>query len=238
MTATLVVNSDLGTYSAALGAAQTLPNGNLTFTSGFLGSTSNFGQSVEVLPNGGEVYAQNMNGLFEYRSYFMNGLYGFLAIPVERDTTTQGSWIGAYGAQGYDVINEPAGLPSYATVTPSGQRTWTWAASTTDPRGLQVPGGTNRIAATWYSPTSFTVDVNLTDGQQHNLELYLVDWDNTNRAEQVQISDATTGLVLSTQSISSFHNGVYLDYRVGGHIVITITRLAGDNAVLSGLFLG
>ena len=58
------------------------------------------------------------------------------------------------------------------------------------------------------------------------------------RAETVQISDATTGAVLSTQSISSFQAGVYLDYAVSGHIVITITRTAGANAVLNGLFLG
>ena len=40
MTATLVVNADLGNYSAALGSAQVLPNGNLAFTSGFQGSHS------------------------------------------------------------------------------------------------------------------------------------------------------------------------------------------------------
>ena len=38
MTATLVVNADLGNYSFALGSAQMLPNGNLDFTSGFQGS--------------------------------------------------------------------------------------------------------------------------------------------------------------------------------------------------------
>ena len=38
MTATLVVNADLGNYSSALGSAQMLPNGNLDFTSGFLGT--------------------------------------------------------------------------------------------------------------------------------------------------------------------------------------------------------
>ena len=40
-------------------------------------------------------------------------------------------------------------------------------------------GGTGRIAASWYSATSFTVDVDLTDGQAHDLALYCVDWDNT-----------------------------------------------------------
>ena len=37
MQATLVVNADLGNYSAALGSAQMLPNGDLAFTSGFQG---------------------------------------------------------------------------------------------------------------------------------------------------------------------------------------------------------
>src|SRR5262249_14680010 len=77
-----------------------------------------------------------------------------VATFVRTDTTTQGTWIGTYGAQGYDIINSSASLPSYATVTPSGQSSYTWAASTTDVRALQVPGG-NRIAACWYSGSSF-----------------------------------------------------------------------------------
>src|SRR5262249_45267465 len=132
-----------------------------------------------------------------------------LATYLSTDTTTQGSWIGTYGSQGYYVIDDSSSLPGYASVTPSGQANAVWASPTTDPRALQTSGGSSRIAATWYTPTpfttsSFSVDVNLSDGQQHDLELYFVDWDSTSRAEQVQISDASTGAVLSTQSISSF----------------------------------
>jgi hypothetical protein len=123
-------------------------------------------------------------------------------------------------------------------VTPSDAGNLTWAASTTDPRALQVPGHSGRIAAGWYSGSSFQVDVNLTDGQQHNLELYFLDWDTTTRAEQVQISDAATGAVLSTQSVASFHAGTYLDYQASGHVVITITKTGGANAVLNGLLFG
>ena len=75
------------------------------------------------------------------------------------------------------------------------------------PPRLQVPGSSNRVAAVWYSATSFTVDVNLADGQTHDLELYFDDWDNKGRAEQVQISDAGTGTVLDTETISSFTIG-------------------------------
>jgi CSLREA domain-containing protein len=158
------------------------------------------------------------------------------AALIKTDTTTQGNWIGAYGTQGYDVIGDAPGYPSYATVTASGQTPYTWAASTTDPRALQNPNGTGRIAATWYATASFTVDVNLTDGQAHDLELYFLDWDNSRRSEQVQISSASTGAVLDTETVSSFTAGVYLDWKVSGNLVIKITRLTGTNAVLGGLF--
>jgi hypothetical protein len=41
---------------------------------------------------------------------------------------------------------------------------------------------------------------------------------------------------LDTEKVSSFHSGVYLDWSVSGNILITITKLSGLNAVLSGLF--
>ncbi len=146
---------------------------------------------------------------------------------LKQDATTQGSWIGTYGAQGYDIVCGPSSLPANDTVTPSGQSTYTWTTTSSDPRALQVPGSSNRVAAVWYSSTSFTVDVNLADGQSHDLELYFDDWDNKGRSEQVQISDAGTGKVLDTETISSFSSGVYLDWQVSGNLVITITGRPG-----------
>ena len=68
---------------------------------------------------------------------------------LKQDTTTEGSWINAYGTQGYEVIGNATSLPSYATVTPSGQNTYTWTTNTTDPRALQDASGTGRVAAAW-----------------------------------------------------------------------------------------
>ena len=156
-----------------------------------------------------------------------------------KDTTTEGSWIGVYGSQGYNVINATNGVnyPSYATVTPAGNTPYTWAANTNLVQALQNPSGSGRIAAAWYTAgTSFTVDVDLTDGQAHNLELYLLDYDTTSRSEQIVFTDANTHAVLSTQSVSSFHSGVYLNYTISGNVLITITKTGGANAVLSGLF--
>jgi hypothetical protein len=75
MTATLLLNADLGNSSDALGAAQRLSNGNLSFTSGFQGQPPNqFGQTIEVLPDGTKSYVLEVN-LIEYRSYRIRTLY-------------------------------------------------------------------------------------------------------------------------------------------------------------------
>jgi hypothetical protein len=74
MTATLLVNADLGTYSGALGSAAGLENGNFHFTSGFINGPGGFGQSVEVLPSGVINYNQQA-GAATYRSYRVTSMY-------------------------------------------------------------------------------------------------------------------------------------------------------------------
>ncbi len=185
----------------------------------------------------------NVNITFTHLTGLNAVLSGLFLDPVttaafiKQDTTTQGNWSGTYGSQGYEVINNATSLPNYANITTSGALSYTWTASTTDPRALEDAGGSGRIAACWYSPSSFTVNVKLTDDQTHNLALYFLDWDTTARSEQVQITNAATGAVLVTQTVSSFNSGVYLVFAVSGNVNITFTHLTGLNAVLSGLFL-
>ena len=174
----------------------------------------------------------------------LNGLFfapTATATFVKTDTTTQGTWMGTYGADGYNVVGTTTknpSYPSYATVTASGASTYTWSANTTDVRALQNPSGTGRIAAAWYASTHFTIDVNLTDGQAHQIALYALDWDQRGRSEKITITNASTGAVLSTETLSSFTGGAYEVWTISGHVKITITNLAGPNAVLSGLFFG
>ncbi|HJT30669.1 MAG TPA: fibronectin type III domain-containing protein, partial [Pirellulales bacterium] len=158
---------------------------------------------------------------------------------VQSDGTTEGNWQNAYGPDGYNVVGDAASYPSYARVNVSGQQSYVWAASTSDSRALQKASDpTGRIAATWYSPTSFTIDVTMTDGKTHEVSLYLLDWDGVGRSERVDLVDPSTGSVLNTQTASSFGNGEYLTWTVGGHVQVRITELSGANAVLSGLFFG
>jgi hypothetical protein len=75
MTATLVLNVDLGNYSDHFGAAQQLSNGNYVFTSGAQGSPPNLiGQSIEVRPDGSTAYVLEVNKQ-EFRSFRMRNLY-------------------------------------------------------------------------------------------------------------------------------------------------------------------
>jgi hypothetical protein len=77
MTATPVLNADLGNYSFRLGSAQRLSNGNYSFMSGSQGQVpppNQFGQTIEVLPDGTPSYVLQY-AKPEYRSYRVRTLY-------------------------------------------------------------------------------------------------------------------------------------------------------------------
>jgi len=156
---------------------------------------------------------------------------------VSSDTTTHGSWTGAYGADGYNVINDSVSYPAYAQVAAGGQLDYTWAASTTDVRALQKAGATDRLAATWYGD-AFTVDVNLTDALTHRVALYAVDWDSTTRAQTIEIRDAATNALLDSRTMTGFNGGQYLVWNIKGHVIVRVIKSTGVNAVVSGLFFG
>ena len=155
---------------------------------------------------------------------------------VAVDTTTQGSWKSAYGADGYNTINDRTTYPSYAQVGASSQLSYVWNASTNDLRGLQKVATNDRLAATWYATTFFTIDLNFSDGATHKVALYCLDWDSTSRSQTLDIVDATTNALLDTRSISSFNGGKYLVWEISGHVKINVTKTGGESAVVSGLY--
>jgi hypothetical protein len=75
MTATLVLNADLGNYSFRLGSGQRLSNGNDSFLSGSQGQVPrDIAQSIEVLPDGTPTYVLEFAAP-EYRSFRLRTLY-------------------------------------------------------------------------------------------------------------------------------------------------------------------
>jgi hypothetical protein len=157
---------------------------------------------------------------------------------VKQDSTTQGNWQGTYGADGYVVIGDLTSNPSYVSPVASGEGQAVWPNSPTDIRALQKASNpASRIAGVWYSSTSFSVDLNVTDGNTHQVALYCLDWDRLGRAETVAITDAN-GNMLNTQSVTNFGGGVYLVWNVSGHVKLQVTLTGGANAVATGLFFG
>jgi hypothetical protein len=163
---------------------------------------------------------------------------GNSAVFVTTDTTTQGTWKGVYGTNGYNVIDDAVSYPNYVTVTPANQANFVWANPTSDVRALQVAeAGTNRIAATWYTPLSFTIDLAVNDGLTHQLAVYCLDWDSAGgRAQTLSLLDGSTNAVLDSRSVTAFQNGKYEVWQVSGHVILKVTNTGPTNATISGLF--
>ena len=105
---------------------------------------------------------------------------------IGADTSTQGNWRLAYGADGYSIEADRFLNPSYAALAVSGASTYTWEASSADVRALQKASNpSDRIAASWYTGTSFTIDPNITDRTPHQVALYCVDWDSAGRQQTI-----------------------------------------------------
>ena len=163
---------------------------------------------------------------------------------VRTDSATQGNWKGMYGTDGWNVAQDASAnnpkTPTYAQVVFTNHNDWTWNGSTSDIRAPQKTAATatDRIAGCWYSSVGFDIDVNLTDGNSHEIALYGVDWDAYGpRAETVQVLDAATGNVLDTENLTAFQNGKYLVWNIKGHVRLHIGS-PSTNVVINGLFFG
>jgi hypothetical protein len=164
---------------------------------------------------------------------------GPAATFVKFDTTTLGNWAGTYGGDGYIIANGNTVLPAYATENTTGAQSYTWYSPSTDPRALQIsPTSTTRIASTFFSTSSFSFDVNITDGQTHQIALYCLDYETNQRSQTVAIIDPATQTALSTQPMSGLHGGVYAVWNISGHVLIKVTYTGGLNAAVGGIFFG
>ncbi|WP_206107712.1 S8 family serine peptidase [Paludisphaera rhizosphaerae] len=203
-----------------------------SFASGVYLSWALSGKVVFRIANTGGPNAL-LNGLF------IGGPSGAAATAnyLGTDATTQGTWTSAYGASGYTLAGSASNLDASYGFGVAGAGSYIWSDASSDSRALQVPGSSNRVAAVWYSNSAFTVTLDL-GSTAKNVALYFLDWDGSNRNQQVDVLDASTGAVLDSRSISSFSNGVYLSWALSGKVVFRIANTGGPNALLNGLFIG
>jgi len=156
----------------------------------------------------------------------------------------RGNWVGSYGADGYALLawnktSDYVAMPLATLSLDQGSRSQ-WSASTADVRALENAGQTERRAATWYHGTSLRLHLTFASAYSGTLHLYALDWNSTARRQTVVVNDGSGPITINLTS--SFANGAWLHVPIsvggGGTVTITVDRVAGANAVLSGLFLG
>ncbi len=115
-----------------------------------------------------------------------------------------------------------------------------WSGVTTDMRALQSPDGSTRRAETITFDSQVRIRLMFSTAYSGTLRVYVVDWDSLDRRETVTIDD---GSGPRTATIGSdFTQGAWISAPVevaaGGTVGIVVSRTAGLNAVVSGIFLG
>lgn len=160
------------------------------------------------------------------------------AVFAGTDTATLGSWKGRYGADGATIVGDSVRDPAYAQMTRSGASPFIWAQSTNNAKALMKAASSDRIASCWYATVSFTIDVNITDARSHRIAFYCIDWSAAGRLQTIDVLDPATGGVLDTRTVSSFAAGLYLIWDISGYVRFRLSRRAGPNAIVNGVFFG
>jgi subtilisin family serine protease len=196
--------------------------------------------NVDVLPQwqGGVLSNGRLNLYRAAATLSGPGPTGPSAEFITTDSSTQGAWFLHYGADGYAINGDVFNYPPYVQVSITGASNFTWADPTTELRALRKASGPGRLAAAWFGNTiGFRLE--FTDGQTHDVAFYALDWEGSSRIEQFDVLDGNnTSHVLASQTVSGFHDGQYIVWRLSGTVFVRVTKLAGDNAVVSGIFFG
>jgi hypothetical protein len=154
------------------------------------------------------------------------------------DLDSRGNWKPRYGIEGYVLPTDSTNLPAFATLSGNGATVISYLTSSSDPNSLQQSRDGGRVLSGWSSPTNFTMDLNLSDGQNHEVAFYFWDWNNAGRVQRVDLVDATTANLLDRRTVAAFTNGQWWVWQVNGHVQFQITNLAGPDCLANALTLG
>ena len=149
-----------------------------------------------------------------------------------------------YGSQGYVLGAWNAGtsdlksLPGATFTLDQGAR-YCWACPSGNVRALQSPDQTERRAGTYYDSTQIRAHLTFSSAYTGTLRLYAVDLDALARRESITVNDGSGPRTVDITT--AFDQGAWISFPVnvasGATINISVTRTAGPNAVLSGIFL-
>jgi fibronectin type 3 domain-containing protein/uncharacterized membrane protein len=155
----------------------------------------------------------------------------------------QGTWVGVYGASGSALLGWNGGdlvsIPNATFGVDQGQR-FIWQNPSSDVRGLQSPDASTREATCAYDGNQVKIHITFSTAYSGTIHVYAVDFDSLGRRETITINDG--GGPQTANLSSDFSQGAWVNTSInvaaGGTVTVTVTRTAGVNAVVSGVFLG
>jgi glucose/arabinose dehydrogenase len=159
------------------------------------------------------------------------------ATLARKDAVTHGNWRNRYGRDGFLMPNGMTSLmlPMHAEVLNAATNSF---SSTLSERALLEPTGPLRLPSAWTSTSNLTVIVSRDDGELHSVSLYFVDWDTPNqRVLDIEIINPETGELLQKQRLRRFSGGRYVTFTGRGPLLFLISRVAGPDVLLSGVFI-
>ena len=160
---------------------------------------------------------------------------------IGKDDLTQGNWKDSYGKLGYDIFGAGASLPDNVTINYVGDRLNILESTSSRAQALQKPDNTERIEAVRTSTLHQIIDVQIPE--EKTISLYFADYKEKNCQVVIDVIDANTKQVLHSELLNSFQSGIYLKYKIGGHVQFRITRFFYDGygnpdyPVCSALFI-
>jgi glucose/arabinose dehydrogenase len=149
-----------------------------------------------------------------------------------------GNWRGRYGKNGSIIAGNSTNLPDTIHFEMSGAPVNDFPLAARQTRALRKATGAGRTAAVWQSPTNFSVNLSLFDGELQSVSLYFVDFDWRNqRVQNVEVFDLESGELLESRIVSRFSRGIYVTFFVRGSVQFRISRVSGPDAVLGAIFI-
>lgn len=151
-----------------------------------------------------------------------------------------GDWRQQYGSEGADIFGSGTTLGDAVTVDGGTQVVKNGKYKKSDAATV-LPKGKNskqRIAGYMQTKDSMDIHVDLSSySTPQKLTLYAADFEKQGRAERLDLYDDATGDLISSVDLTNFSGGKYVSWMVSGNVTIHVTRLAGQTAVVSGVFI-
>jgi hypothetical protein len=161
---------------------------------------------------------------------------GTSVLFVQDDTTTQGSWRGAYGTDGAIAAHSGFTHPTYVQLTTHFNPSHTWENPSTNPLALQRLTGAERFATYYRSTRPMYFDFDFKDAETHRISFYFAEFDALGRQQKLEFFDRATGRLLAEKTIANFQNSLYSTWHLRGKVRAKVTKINGRDALLNGIF--